>query len=172
MLPAALLPILTNRYVIAAGAGIALVAAGWWWHASRVDKAVDAALAAQKAVYTAQLLEAEEKARRTEREHLERLAAIGNHYQKEFQNAEALRRADVDRARDGALRLRVPGTLCPAADPAPGAAAGGSHGPEAGELPGALAAALLELAHDADRNTRQLAACQAVIESDRKESTP
>lgn len=166
---AAILPILSNRYVIAAIAGVALVGAGWWWHSSRVDKAVDAALAAQAAVYTAQLLEAEEKARQVERAHLERLATIGAAYQKEFQHAETIRRADVERARDGALRLRVPGTLCPGPGPEAGPAAGRGDGAAPGELPGPLAAALLELAHDADRNTRQLAACQAVIESDRKE---
>lgn len=170
MLPAFVLPLLTNRYVIAAAAGIALVAGAWWWHSSRVDRAVDAALEAQKAVYTAELLEAEKKARETERAHAERLAAIGTHYQKEFQTHEAQRLRDVAAARDGALRLRVPGTLCPDAGPAPGAAAGRGDGAEGGELPPAVTADLLQLVHDADRNTRQLAACQAVIESDRKDA--
>lgn len=163
MIPPIALSLLTNRYVLAAAAGAAVLFGAWWWHTSRVDAAVEEALTAERNRLTAELLVAERRIHDLERQHAETLALLGQHYQKEFQDAEARRKADVAAARDGALRLRVPGTLCPGPGGEAAAAAGGSDGAAGGELPGAVAADLLELVHDADRNARQLAACQAVI---------
>ena len=110
---------------------------------------------------------AEKKARDDEAAHDKRLTDIGTHYKKEFEDAEIRRKADVDAARRGALRLRIPGAVCPVV---PGAAASPSRsdGEASAELPGPVAADLLTLAHDADEVVRQLASCQAVVESDRR----
>lgn len=163
-MPTWLLDLLFNKYVLGALAIIGVLGAGWWWHTSKVDTAVEVALTAERNRLDALLLKATNRIRELEREHSEKLALIGALYQKEFENAEAIRRRDVAAARDGALRLRVPGTLCPTAPGAStGSAASGGDGAEGGELPPAVAADLLALVHDADRNTRQLAACQAVV---------
>lgn len=42
VIPAPLLALLGNRYVLAGLAGVAAVLAAWWWHSSRVDAAVAA----------------------------------------------------------------------------------------------------------------------------------
>lgn len=41
-MPAWLLTIVFNRYFLAGAAALAIVGAGWWWHTSRVDRAVEA----------------------------------------------------------------------------------------------------------------------------------
>lgn len=163
MPPVWLLSILTNRYFLGAVAIAAVIGSGWWWHTSAVNDAVEAAITAERNRLTAELLVVERRIRDLEREHAEKLALIGQHYQKEFTNAEALRIADVARARDGALRLRVPGTFCPGPNSQAATAAGGSDGAQAGELPGPVAADLLQLSHDADQVARQLAYAQSVI---------
>lgn len=58
-MPAWLLPVLTNRYFLAAAGALALVLGAWWWHTSKVDAAVDA----ERARLTAQI-EAERAAHR------------------------------------------------------------------------------------------------------------
>lgn len=168
MIPPLALSILTNRYVLAAAAGVAVVVGAWWWHTSRVDAAVEAALTAERNRLTALLVVAQKRIADLEREHAEKLALIGQIYQKEFQHAEEIRRTDVARARDGSLRLRVPGTLCPGSAGEAAAAAAGGDGAAAGELPGPIAASLLELAHDADQVAHQLAYAQSVIEAQRQ----
>lgn len=111
------------------------------------------------------------EARAKERAHAGQMAAVGINYQEGLLHAEDVRRRDLAAVRAGALRLRVP-AACPGAGAggasAPGAAAGGGDGVAPGELPGPLAAALLDLAHDADGVAEQLAACQAVIRADRQ----
>lgn len=42
VIPAPVLAFLTNRYVLAALAGVAAVLAAWWWHTSAIDDAVEA----------------------------------------------------------------------------------------------------------------------------------
>ena len=168
MIPPLALSLLTNRYVLAAAAGAAILFGAWWWHTSTVDAAVEAALTAERNRLTAELLEAERRIHDLERQHAETLALLGQHYQKEFQDAEARRKADVAAARDGALRLRVPGTFCPGPGGEAAAAPGGGDGAAAGELPGPVAADLLELAHDADEVARQLAYAQSVIRAQRE----
>jgi hypothetical protein len=94
------------------------------------------------------------------------LAVNGADYEKRLQDSEDQRRADVSAARSGRIVLRVPG-LCPAGNPAPAdpAPASVSHGPADGRLPDQVTSDLLELADAADRNTEQLAACQAVVQT-------
>lgn len=162
-MPLWLLSVVTNRYFIAAAAAVGVVLGAWWWHTSAVNDAVEAALTAERNRLTAEILVVERRIRDLEREHAEKLALIGQHYQKEFQNAEALRLADVARARDGALRLRIPGTFCPGPNAETATASSGGDGAQAGELPGPVAADLLQLAHDADQVARQLAYAQSVI---------
>jgi hypothetical protein len=114
------------------------------------------------------------EARDREAHHAADLAAIGEDYAAKLEANDAQRRVDVAAAHAGRIVLRVPGICPPGAGAAPEtpAPAGRGDGPQDGELPGALAAALLELAADADRNTRQLSACQAVIASDREGAKP
>lgn len=105
--------------------------------------------------------------------HAAELAAIGEKHAKEMEDADQLRLHDVAAARNGAIRLRLPGACEPADRGAVGqVATGAGRGDDSAgsELPGEVAANLLELADDADRNTKQLAACQAVVINDRKES--
>lgn len=95
-------------------------------------------------------------------------AAIGADYEKRLQDAEAQRAADVAAARSGRIVMRIPGA-CPAAGgsgaPTTSTPAVGGDGRTTGELPGPIAADLLGLADDADRNTKQLTACQSVVNS-------
>lgn len=167
-MPAWLIGLVTNRYFLAAAAGAAVLFGAWWWHTSAVDAAVEEALTTERNRLTADLLVAERRIHDLERQHAETLALLGQHYQKEFQDAEARRKADVAAARDGALRLRVPGTLCPGPGGEAAAASSGGDGSQAGELPGPIAADLLDLAHDADQVARQLALAQSVILAQRE----
>lgn len=59
MIPAPLLAILTSRYFLGAVAVAAVIGSGWWWHTSRVDRAVEA----ERSRLTA-LIEAERQANR------------------------------------------------------------------------------------------------------------
>lgn len=101
------------------------------------------------------------------------IAAISTKYQRELQNAENRRRADVDAARSGAIVLRDPGAtgapLCGPGEAAQAAAApGGRDGGAAGELSPEAAAFLLDLANEADELAGQLRAAQDVIRKDRE----
>lgn len=102
-----------------------------------------------------------------EARHQEHLVTIGQFYAKEFNDAEAKRKRDVAAAHTAAGRLRdnagtcgqgSAGTSSPAVAPA-----GGGDGAQGCQLSGTTSAALLDLAHDADRDVRQLGQCQAVI---------
>lgn len=111
-------------------------------------------------------------ARDTERRRVDEMTALSINYSKGFRDAEEKRRRDVVAARDGALRLRVPAAACGAGGGAPAEArpaATGSDGAEGIELPGAIAADLLGLAHDADQVADQLRTCQAIVINDRKD---
>lgn len=111
-------------------------------------------------------------ARDAERRRVDEMTVLSINYSKGFRDAEADRRRDVAAARDGALRLRIPAAACDAGGSAPaaaGPAAPGGDGAEGIELPGATAADLLDLAHDADQVADQLRACQAVVLNDRKD---
>lgn len=95
------------------------------------------------------------------------LAVNGADYEKRLQDAEAQRLSDVAAARSGRIVLRIPGVCASSRsaapkDPAPASVGNGSAD---GQLPGEITSDLLELAHDADRNTEQLTACQAVVQT-------
>ncbi len=118
--------------------------------ADRLAAAIDAARAQEKR------LEAE-------------LASLMDKYRKDLANVTAQKDRDIAAARSGALRLRLPASVCADSTaygpPAPGAPRG--DGAEGTYLPDALAADLLALANDADAVVAQLTACQQVILNDR-----
>ena len=100
-------------------------------------------------------------------------------YQQQLAQAKAQRDRDVARARDGALVLRLPASVCSGSgfDPQAGAGGAGDSRPEAGQLPleaGSLVlppditADLYALADDADEVVHQLTACQAALINERK----
>jgi hypothetical protein len=94
------------------------------------------------------------------------LALQGADYEKRLQDAEDARRRDVGAARAGRLIVRVPGVCAAGGDgpaAAPASPAGRSDGAARCELSPAAGGDLLDLIADADRNTRQLGAAQAVI---------
>lgn len=125
-----------------------------------------------QAEWADKLTKAEDGARAQERAHVDAMAAIGANYAKGLHDAEKIRARDVAAARDGALVLRLPSSICGSgpggAGPA-GASAGRIDDPEGVKLPRAIAADLLSLAGDADQVADQLRACQAIVLSDRKE---
>jgi hypothetical protein len=151
-----------------------LVAVGVWQHdagatAERTawqQRETDELRAANAAINQLQ-----DQARATERRHAQQMSALGQTHQKEIQHVEARRKADAAAARAGTVVLRDPGaareTTCPGAAAAPGAATGQRDGGQTGQLSGAAAEFLLDLANDADAVAEQLAVCQAVILSDR-----
>ena len=113
----------------------------------------------------------QEAARADEQRHAEELAAISADYEKDLQNANATKTADVAAARSGRLVLRVP-AKCPPADRGSegsqvAAAPGGRDGGVGSELPREVVEALFTMADDADQVVRQLAACQRVVHADR-----
>jgi prophage endopeptidase len=120
----------------------------------------------------AKILRLEEDARKAERDHGAVLAAISTHYEKELGDANKRREADHAAVRAGTLRLRDPNTAglraCGSVMPETSPRAGGRDGRAPGELSGAAAEFLLDLAHDADNVARQLAACQGVVTADRQ----
>lgn len=112
-------------------------------------------------------LQAEVQAR--EQAHEQALDQIRNKQRKEAADAKRQHEADLAAVRAGTLRLRDPGRAAGAAqcDRGPEAAAAGTavrgDGTPAGGLSDAAAEFLLQLVHDADRNTRQLGDAQQVI---------
>ena len=93
------------------------------------------------------------------------LAQIGEAHVQELSDLEAQRARDVDAVRAG-FRLRLAGSCAATASPAPAPV---SNDPPRCELSGEVTSALQSIAIDADRNTLQLSACQAVISSYLKE---
>ncbi len=110
------------------------------------------------------------EARDQEAEHQRRLADIAANIQQETARHEADSRRAVAGARALVLRDQP---ACPvhasagAAGP-PVAGPGGGDGPAACELPATAVRDLLQLVLDADRDVRQLAHAQQVIEEDRR----
>lgn len=112
-----------------------------------------------------QLKALDTKYRGMEQQQATALAVAGENYATQLQSLEEQRKRDVSRARSGALIVRVPGACTPSDRPAPEspAPAPGSDGPQGCQLSTAAGGNLLDLIADADRNTQQLSACQAVI---------
>lgn len=145
-----------------------LVAVGSWQRTDGETKAKAVALA-EKNVALAAANKEIERFRAIERDSALRIAAIGDDHAQKVSALESQHLRDVDAVRAGALKLRIP-NACPANRmPGPSTPASGSDGATACELPQPLANALLGAAADADRNTLQLSACQAVVNSYLKE---
>lgn len=106
-----------------------------------------------------------------EHRHAKNIADISVGYQKEINNARVQRDREVAAARSGALVLRF-GAAASEAGPglrtATCSGSGGRDGSAPGELPRAIAADLLDIVGDADDVARQLAACQRVVDEDRR----
>lgn len=115
---------------------------------------------------------AEDKAKAKDEAHAKALVDLGARYEKEITNAKAQRDKDVAAAHAGALVLRFLPDRPSSGLIVPNGAAGapGSDGPQTVELPRAVTADLYALADDADAVVSQLSACQAVVQSDRKET--
>ncbi len=115
------------------------------------------------------LAKAIEAAREQERKLEAELASLMSKFRKEIANVQAQRDRDVAAARSGALRLRLPASVC--ADslaygpPAPGSP--GSDGSSGTYLPQQITSDLFSLANDADAVVAQLTACQAIVKADR-----
>lgn len=142
-------------------------------HSDGVTKEHAAALARDNdelVAANASIRRLEEAARATEQAHATALAKIGEDHQKEISDAAAQKDRDIAAARAGRIILRIPapckGANGSAATKAPASTGVGDGGTTA-ELPRTITEDLLVLADDADSVVRQLAACQAVIRSDR-----
>lgn len=152
-----------------------LGAVGYWQHEAGVTSERDTwqgkQIAELKAA-NAEIARLNDKARETEHQHALEINAIGVKDAKDRAALEAQHRDDLARVRAGTLRLRIAGACPKRPDPGPAAEArpapAGGDDSTAGELPAAASNDLLDLTADADRNTIQLTACQAVIEADRK----
>lgn len=113
-----------------------------------------------------------EKYRAKEQADAQALATVANDYERRLKDARGKTTVAMDALRSGALRLRDPGAV--------GQQAGGNCAPETppstGKRDGEKGAGLSDQASEfllteaarADAYTEQLAACQAVIEADRK----
>lgn len=171
-MPTWALNLIFNKYVLGALAVFAIAFGAWYWHEGKkehaINSAVEAALTVERDRINAALDEARERIAVLMQDHKKLLDQLEADYKKEKEDAEARRVRDVAAARSGALRLRVPGTLCPAADGATAGTASGSDDAATGELPGPIAADLFTLVHDADEVARQLARAQAVIVAQRQ----
>lgn len=165
-----------NPWIIV-GFLVALIAVGVGGYtkgnADGVTKEHAAALARDNAELTAANLsirKLEEAARETEQAHALMLSTIAMKHEKEIADAATQKDADVAAARSGRIVLRIPATCkSPNGGSGPKTAAGPGVGDGGAttELPREIAGNLLALADDADAVVRQLAACQAVVLSDR-----
>lgn len=106
-----------------------------------------------------------------EKKHLLALDAIATEHQTEIAKNENQKQRDIADARSGALGLRFTAS-CKGAGESGGSKVGASTGVSDGgtevELSREITGALYEIANDADRNTDQLRAAQAVIAEDRR----
>ena len=162
-------------YFIAAIAGlVALGAAGFQGyrlgsdHVRAERAADDLANANEQAAKTKEI---EERYRAKEQASAQALAAIANDYEGKLTDAQRKTTMALDAIRSGAVRLRDPygkPEACGSSAAEAVSSPGGRNGDTAGQLSGATSEFLVSLAAEADRNTVQLAACQAVIAADRR----
>jgi len=152
-----------NPYLILAGVAAALgIAAGGFYAGSEWTQGKQA----KKDVIALKALNEEiERLRAKERENVEKTAkAATDHAAK----VKALRKEyDAENAslRDGTLRLRVPVSDCQPSETSP--APGGSPSGTTAELHPKTAAALFDLANEADEVVLQLQLCQRIAKDDR-----
>lgn len=155
----------------------------WWGAATIHDNIYEDGVNAERVIWQQReakeaternnkILEIQNKLRKAEREHAERIVEIDQKYTQEAENAEKQKALDIAAARAGSLKLRWTSESEGRGD------GGGATGDIArataicndqkgGELPAEITANLYALVDDADRNTKQLGACQAIVESDR-----
>jgi hypothetical protein len=151
-----------------------LAAVGYWQRGDGETAATAACVTRENAALVqanATIERLNREARAKEQAHTNAIAEIGAEHAKDKESIEARARDDVARARAGALRLRVPGGCSASGAGAAGETAspsGRRDDPPASELPGEVAANLFQFAADADRDVKQLTACQAVVIEDRK----
>ena len=136
--------------------------------------------AKEQADAVSQIKTLEEAARASEQKHAADIAAISTNYERELQDAHRQHLVDITNLRAGTLRLRDPNVTslhaCPDSTGQTGAgtsgrddsAPGGFQSAPAGILPSATSIWLVNFADECDRNTRQLTACQQVIQNDRQ----
>ena len=132
-------------------------------YAARDLQQANEAAAATKAV--------EEKYRAQEQAHAQALSQVSATYQGKLTDAQAKTTTALNAIRSGSIRMRDPGAVSKAdcgSTASTVTAASGRDGDTQGGLSGTASEFLLTLAADADRNTLQLAACQAVVEADRR----
>lgn len=117
------------------------------------------------------IFELEQSARAAEARHRFDLSKIADEYEREKTNAGAQKKRDIADARAGVIKLRIP-AVCEksggSALPGTSSSAGLGDGGATSELPGEIAADLLELANDADAVVKQLRSCQEIVRADRK----
>ena len=162
-------------YLVAAIVGlVALGAAGFQGYRLGADHvraeyaARDIANANEQAAKTR---EVEERYRAKEQASAQAVAQIANDYEGRLTDAQRKTTIALDAIRSGSVRLRDPFAkpeACGSSAAEAVASPGGRDGYSAGQLSGATSEFLVSLASEADRNTLQLAACQAVLASDRR----
>ena len=149
-------------------------AAGWSGfrlgedHVRAERAADDLANANEQAAKTKEI---EERYRAKEQASAEALAAIANDYEGKLTDAQRKTIMALDAIRSGAVRLRDPYAkpeACGSSAAEAVSSPGGRNGEKGGELSAELGAFLYSEAARADAYTEQLAACQKVIEADRK----
>lgn len=115
--------------------------------------------------------EIEDRYRAKEQAAAQALAQVSADYQRKLADAQGKTRIALDAIRSGSLRLHDPYAdqqACGGKLPDAAAAPAGRNGSSAGELSGKTAEFLVSLSGEADRNTVQLAACQAALLKDRQ----
>ena len=152
-------------------ASIAIVGA-WQNHAGHISERTEwqSREAQELRAANQQILLLEKQARKTEQDQAKVIAAISTDYQEQIRNANTIHSADIAAVRSGLIRLRdhsASKNTCPDRVPETPSAPRGRDGQEGADLSKPATEFLLGLARDADDIARQLAACQAVIVSDR-----
>ncbi len=132
-------------------------------YAARDLQQANEAAAATKAV--------EEKYRAKEQASAQALAQVSTDYERKLTDAQSKTTLALNAIRSGSVRLRDPYAkpeACSGGLPEAAASSSGPNGPTAGGLSRETSEFLVQLAAEADRNTRQLAATQAALVADRQ----
>lgn len=179
------LPPVFPTWAIYAVAAAAALAALWYAYSTIDGRGYDRGKAETESAYKdrdnkalkdalAKVAALQADVRAREAAHEKALEEIRTKQRKEAADAKRQHDADLAAVRAGTLRLRDPGRATSTAqcdrgpEAATGGTAGGGNGETAGGLSREASEFLLSLVHDADRNARQLADAQAVIEEQRK----
>ena len=134
---------------------------GLWAQTERL-KSARYAWAQTEAARALAVAAAEHAAREEEQVRQKALGVVDRAYQRGLEDGKAAADKLLADRDAGAIRLRDK-FRCPARVPGEPGAAGGGDGGEGAILSRADQDFLVRLAEEADRNTRQLAACQAVV---------